>query len=292
MMEQTSRHDDPRLTPVKGDMAAAHLRGEVAASQYIDGRTMQVAAGSSALRPERDCQAPQYTELLYGEPFVVYEDFGGWAWGQSGFDGYVGYTLREALAPDRLSPTHMVTALFAHLYAAPTVKARAQKLLPMTARLHIDDLSEDGCYAHDADSDNWVSARHIAPLDALGGDPVAVAEKFYASPYLWGGKTAAGLDCSALVQIAFSRTGVLLPRDSDLQHTACQRMGREITPDAARRGDIAFFPGHIGIMMDPETLLHANATHMAVTSDPLENVIGWFAKDSATPFFGLYRLGG
>lgn len=292
MMEQTSRQFDPRLTPAKGDMAAAHLRGEVAASQYITGQAMQVIASSSALRGELDCQAPQLTELICGEPFVVYEDVGGWAWGQSGFDGYVGYTLRNALAPDRLSPTHMVTALFAHLYAAPTVKAGARKLLPMTARLHIDELSEDGRYAHDADSDSWVSARHVAPLEALDDDPVAVAEKFYASPYLWGGKTAAGLDCSALIQIAFSRTGVLLPRDSDLQLVACRRMGCEIDPANARRGDIAFFPGHVGIMMDPETLLHANATHMAVTANPLEDVIGWTAKDSATPFFGLYRLGG
>jgi len=291
MSGPVTRQLDPRLTPAKGDMAAAHLRAEVSASQYITGRPMQMIAGSCALRAERDCQTPQMTELLYGEPFVVYEDVGGWAWGQSGLDGYVGYTLRDALTPDRLPPTHMVTPLFAHLYSAPTVKAGAQKLLPMTARLHIDRMSDDGRYAHDADSDCWVSARHIAPLDALVGDPVAVAEKFYSSPYLWGGKTAAGLDCSALVQIALSRTGVLLPRDSDLQLVACQRMGRLIDRSDARRGDIAFFPGHVGIMLDPETLLHANATHMAVTADPLEDVIGWIARESETPFYGLYRLG-
>lgn len=284
------RYSDPRIEPARPDLAADWLRGEVEAARYVQGTPHVVIAGAAALRGERTSCAAPLTELLFGECFLVYETRGGWLWGQSLRDAYVGYVDRKALRPGANMPTHMVSALFAHLKAEPALKTAARALLPMASLLTPGETSACGGYARVEETGDWISLRHVVPLDRPGDDAVAVAERLLGVPYLWGGRTPAGLDCSALVQIAFAMTGLALPRDSDLQLEAFRtRIAEPVAPGEAARGDVAFFPAHVGIMVDGERLLHANATQMAVSVDPLETVIARVARDHEAPFSGLFR---
>ncbi|GEQ98672.1 peptidase P60 [Iodidimonas gelatinilytica] len=264
----------------------------IEASRFSEGQPYVVVSGTTALRSQASGTGAQVSELLFGERFTVYEDRGGWVWGQSARDGYVGYAERTAVAPDPSSglPTHMVSALFAHLIPTPDLKTSALALLPMSAQLTLGELSPCGGYRRVQEYDGWICVRHIRQIGEPNGDYVSIAERFFGAPYLWGGKTASGIDCSGLVQVAMAAADISMPRDSDLQLTACRhRQWTAIKRNQARRGDLAFFPGHVGIMIDHETLLHANATHMAVTVDPLTDVIDWVGRSKAHPFSGLYR---
>jgi cell wall-associated NlpC family hydrolase len=250
-----------RLTPARPDLAARRLEGRVAAARFVDGAPRRVAAGLLDLRLDPDPEAGLATQLLYGEPFTVYElHADGLAWGQSEADGYVGYVAADGLGPDRPAGRR-VTAPASHRYAAPAVKARAIQALPFLADL--DVAGETRGFAALADG-GFAPLAHLA---ALTGDAVDVASRLLGAPYLWGGRSAAGLDCSALVQLALAASGQPAPRDSDMQAAL---VGAALAPDAPlRRGDLVFWSGHVGLMADAETLLHANAHHMAVALEPL-----------------------
>jgi len=292
----TDATQDPRLTPARDDLAAAYLRGRVTAERYVEGEDCTVTAPWTPLRGAPRPEAPQVSELLFGEDFTVYDWRTGWAWGQAGQDGYVGYLDATALRAGAPAPTHRVSTLFAHLYREPRLKVPATLCLPIGARLTLWAESDSGRYYRvegPAEAAGWIAAGQVRALEDPVAEVTALAEQFLGAPYLWGGKTPAGLDCSALIQIPLLLAGFSAPRDSDLQRAAMELGLGEAVPRAqARRGDIAFFPGHVGLMLDAETLLHANATHMAVTRDRLETVIGWLAGEHAEPFSGLYRLKG
>lgn len=282
---------DRRLTPARADLAAEHLRGSVEAERYAPGAPHSVRVKRLALKAGPNPADSQVSELLYGETFVVYEMRDGWAWGQAEADGYVGYAHSDGLKKGATQAGHVVATCFAHLYPEPALKCPAAASLPLGSRLALDAESPCGRYRRLADSSLWISSRQVIAMDARAADPMAVAELFLGSPYLWGGKTAAGLDCSALIQIPLFMAGIDIPRDSDLQRTAmADGLGRLVSRRHARRGDIAFFPGHVGFLADRDRLLHANATRMAVTTDPLEDVRAWVARDHPQPFLEIYRL--
>lgn len=281
----TAPSPDPRRTPWRPDLAAAHLRGVVDAARFADGAPHRVAAGTVTLRGTPDETARQTSELLYGEGFTVYDRHADWVWGQGSRDGYVGWTKAEALRPGApAAATHVVTALRSFLYPLPDLKAPVRDALPLGARVTV--VEESGAYRRLTDG-GWVFARHLAPADSVDADPVAVAERLLGVPYLWGGSTPLGIDCSGLVQLALHRTGVDCPRDSDMQRA---EVGAWLSPDgegvAYRRGDIVFFPGHVGFMLDSTRLLHATAHTMTVTVEPLAAV-----ADRAGGITGVRRLG-
>ena len=282
---------DPRLTPARPDLAAAYLADTIAAERYAEGEAYRIIGSAAALRRDPRTDAPLSSELIFGEGFTVYEARGEWAWGQSVRDGYVGYVRRDALAPGALAGTHQVTTLFAQIYAAPDIKSAVRLTVPLAALVATGETDPGARFARLEGGEGWISITQIAPLDAPVRDPAAIAERFLGAPYLWGGRTALGLDCSALVQLSMALAGIALPRDSDLQ-LAAVRDGLAETVDRtqARRGDLAFFPGHVGIMCDAARLVHANATRMAVTIDPLDEVVSWVARDHDPAFLGLYRL--
>ena len=277
----------PRLTPARPDVAAAWLAGRVTAERFAPGVATQVVRASLPLRPRPDATAEMLTELLYGEVFAVYDETD--AWGQAEADGYVGYV--QAAALDRPGPkaTHRVTAPESHLYPAPDFRAPPVSNLPMGARLAVTGGTEDGYLPVVG---GYVPVQHVAPVGDRFTDFVATAERFLGAPYLWGGRTAAGIDCSGLVQVALDLAGVPVLRDSADQAAAIgDDLGRD--PEAAdvRRGDLVFFPGHVGIMLDEARLLHANATvHMAVGIELLVDVRQRIRRDEGGEITAIRRV--
>jgi cell wall-associated NlpC family hydrolase len=257
---------DRRLTPARPDLAADHLRGLVDAPRYVKGQAKRVIAASAPLRRLPEPGAPLETEALYGESVAVFDEENGWAWAQLDRDSYVGYLPTRALsAPSE--PTHRVAALRTHAYPGPSIKLTPRMALSLGARLTI--VAHEGDFAVTADG-LYVWARHLATISSREPDYVAVAERFLETPYLWGGRTSEGIDCSGLVQTALTAAGQASPRDSDMQETA---LGEPIAIDdpatPLKRGDLVFWKGHVGIMRDSATLLHANGWHMRVVSEPL-----------------------
>jgi cell wall-associated NlpC family hydrolase len=252
-----------RLTPVRPDLAAAHLRGLVDAPRYVEGRAMQVIEASAPLRRSPQADAPLETEALFGEAVTVYDEGEGWAWAQLDRDQYVGYLPRAALGTPT-EPTHRVAALRTHAYPGPSIKLPPRLPLSLGARLAV--VRQEGEFAVTADGLHlW--ARHLAVLSARELDFVAVAERFLEAPYLWGGRTSEGIDCSGLVQTALAAAGIDAPRDSDMLEAA---MGAPVAVDGPwARGDLVFWKGHVGIMRDGATLIHANGWHLKVAIEPL-----------------------
>jgi len=256
---------DSRLTPARPDLPAAHLKGQVDAARFAEGTLYSVVRGRIALRARPDSNATQDTELLRGECFTVYEEKNGWGWGQAALDGYVGYVHMTALC-DVVTPTHRVIGLATPVLTAPDVKSAVHDLLPLNAKLKVE--KQEGGFART--DGGFVSLRHLEPLAARQADFVAVAERFAGTPYLWGGRTHAGCDCSGLIQTALEAAGIAAPRDTDMME---QALGSAAGQRELRRGDLVFWKGHMGVMRDAATLLHANAFHMEVASEPLADAI-------------------
>ncbi|MEP9355082.1 C40 family peptidase [Xanthobacter sp. KR7-65] len=259
---------DPRVTPARPDLAAAELQGVVDAPRFVTGEMRRVAVPVAPLRRRPGGDAPLDTEALFGETVrVLDEDGEGWAWVQLEADRYVGYMPSEALGPIGAAPTHRVAALRTFLFPGPDIKLPPRDALVFGSRVAVRDAS--GGFAVTADG--VLPAVHLMPLDAREADFVAVAARFLGVPYLWGGRSSLGLDCSGLVQTALAATGIDAPRDSDMQEKA---LGTQVSLDGdVRRGDLLFWPGHVAIAADAQTLLHANAFHMAVALEPLAGAL-------------------
>lgn len=258
---------DRRITPARPDLAADHLRGQVEARSFVASERAWVVAPSAPLRREPRPDAPLDTEALCGEAVDVYERFEGWAWVQLKSDGYVGYLPDDALRADVPAPTHRVSALRTFVYPGPSMKLPPLDFLSLGAAVPV--VGQAGDFQVLADGGHVV-AGHLAPLSSHEPDFVAVAERFLHVPYLWGGKTSLGLDCSGLTQLALAAAGIASPRDSDMLEAST---GAPVAFDDSlaglERGDLVFWKGHVGIMTDAQTLLHATAYTMTVMSEPL-----------------------
>lgn len=270
---------DKRVTPFRADLAAAHLEGVIDAPRYAQGVKRSVWVGRIPLRVRPSDEAAQDSELLFGESFHVYDRNKGWSWGQAGSDGYVGYVEDGALT-DPFTAQSRVTALMAPAFIGPDLKRAVQDILPMNAAVNV--LGRIDQYV-EIESGLFLHQRHIAPLDT--GDFVTVAERFEGTAYVWGGKTYAGLDCSGLIQTALHAVARPCPRDTDMQE---KELGTAVD-HAEQRGDLVFWKGHVGVMVDATHLLHANAHHMATVIEPLEEAAARIAK-VAGPVTGVRRL--
>ena len=254
---------DPRITPARPDLAAKHLEGKVTAARFTEGEEREVIDAQTPVREAPAPDAPLMTEALMGERVMVYEfDDEGWAWGQLADDGYVGWLAANALMPPREPPTHKVTALRTLAFPGPSIKLPPVAMPPLGSRIAVAREQDRFAVA----SSGFIPLGHVAPLAQREKDFATVAERFLGAPYLWGGKTNHGLDCSGLVQVALNACGIPCPRDSDMQeHT----LGTEIDIAQARRGDLVFWKGHVAIVRDGANFIHANAFHMAVAVEPI-----------------------
>lgn len=262
-----SEEFDRRLTPARPEVAAAYLKGRVSADRYVEGVAMEVRDCVVDLRREPRPDAAVDTQAIYGERVTVYDEEEGWAWAQLARDDYVGWIAANTLWRELSAPTHRVRVPRTFIYPGPNIKLPPLNALPLGAEVAIAE--ERGGFGVTPEL-GFIYRKHLAPREAKAPDFVAVAETLLCAPYLWGGKSWMGVDCSGLVQVALLMAGMKAPRDTDMQEAA---LGARLDPGAPlMRGDIVFWKGHVGVMRDPVRLLHANATHMQVTSEPLDVV--------------------
>jgi len=258
----------PRITPARPDLAASQLAGKVEAARFVDGQVREIADASAPVRRTPSPDAGLDTEALKGERMTIYEsNEEGWSWGQLASDCYVGWLPTSALRDPGPPPTHRVAVPRTLVFPGPSIKLPPVEGLSLGCRLAV--MRIDGPLAV-TDANGFVPASHLRPLDTREPDFVAVAETLIGVPYLWGGKSSLGLDCSALVQLALTACGIACPRDSDMQERA---LGAGVSLSDLRRGDLVFWKDHVAIARDPATLVHANAFHMAVAIEPVAEAI-------------------
>jgi cell wall-associated NlpC family hydrolase len=265
---------DPRVTLARPDLADAELQGLVRAERFDKVQLYRCVAASTAIRREPDAAAEQVDQLLFGETFRVIETGRGWGWGQAGRDGYVGHVFLADLKPGVIAATHRVSALRAYAFSRPDIKSRPLALLSLGALVAAE--GEEGRFLK-AEGSGWITASQLKPIGEVETDPAAVAERFLGAPYQWGGRESLGLDCSGLMQQALNACGRSCPRDSDQQ----QALGRPVTLVELARGDLLFWKGHVGMMLDAERFLHSTAFYMQVAIEPVSEAIARMGEPAA-----------
>ncbi|AUH33222.1 C40 family peptidase [Paracoccus tegillarcae] len=271
---------DPRLTPATDRVALSSLRGTLDRPDYTDGKLMRVAVPLAEL-----CRTPagaRDRQLNFGADVTVIDEGGedGWVFVQAMADGYCGWTTGGALSDQRPPLTHRVCAPATHLYPAANMKLHQYFALSIGAQLAVDGF--EGSFARLA-TGGYVPVQHIT--DQLETDPVAVALRLLGTPYLWGGNSDWGIDCSGLVQVAFAACGIACPGDTDLQRDA----GRAVD-GAPQPGDLLFWPGHVSMVIDEENMVHANGHAMAVTIENIEAAKARIEAAGEGPLQGARRF--
>jgi cell wall-associated NlpC family hydrolase len=279
---------DKRLHAYRDDLADLQLKGQVEAARFVDGTPAQVVTETAPQRRVPEPGTQLSSELLFGEAVTVFENADGFAWVQNQTDGYVGYTDSAALSDTVHAPTHRVAAIHTCVYGEPHVRSPGTMPLPICAPVTV--IGTKGRYAELA-TGGWVPAQHLAELDNTESDYVAVADRFMGAPYVWGGRSDRGLDCSALVQLSLMRCGIDAPRDSDMQEAGLGSPGPyNGNEDVLQRGDLVFWKGHVGIWIAPERFLHANAMDMCVSTAPFQDIVRYIQENENQPVSSVRRV--
>lgn len=289
MMDKTSSSIEPldrRVNAYRSNLAASHLREVVEAPRYIEGQLARVTAASAPLHRGPDYDMPVDTHIIFGDDVTVYDEAGNWAWVQNNRDGYVGYLPRGCLSSDMQQPTHKVTAVSTFAYGQANIKTPLPYKLPMNARLRVVGQVDDFMTLADG---RFVRNCHVGGLEDIADDFVSVAERYAEVPYLWGGRTSDGIDCSGLVQVAYECAGLSCPRDSDMQQ---KLMGRDLDlggMEEMQRGDLIFWKGHVAIMVSDMMLIHANAHSMQVSVEAFHMVVARIAAQGGGDLVAIRR---
>jgi cell wall-associated NlpC family hydrolase len=280
---------DPRRNVFRPDLAAKALEGVVRAERYVTGEPGFVVRSTVPLRKQPDPSCGFETEVLFGESLTIFDDANGWAWVQLARDGYVGYLRSDTIARGAIRPTHRVQTLGTFLYGAPDIKS--PPIMHLALNTPIAVRGGDDRFL-ELEGGGFVYARHASLKDRFVRDYAEIAERFVGTPYLWGGRTRVGIDCSGLVQTALQAAGIPAPRDSDMQQS---ELGDNVLVsedlEGLARGDLVFWKGHVGIMLDGVMFIHANANHMLVAVEPLPETARRIAK-SGSHISAIKRLAG
>ncbi|TCR90683.1 NlpC/P60 family protein [Rhizobium sp. BK376] len=269
---------DRRLHAFRPDIAEASLKGKVEAGRFVEGEKARIAVPVAPLRPAPDAIRGIDTELLFGEDITVFERRDGWCWVKAESDGYVGYLPETSISSSMSEPTHIVLPQRTFLYPEPELRKPYVSVLSMGSRVRVTDAVEGPRHNRYVVLEDGAAIfeKHVKPIGEIGEDDyVDIALRFLETPYLWGGRSGLGIDCSGLVQLSLMMAGRSAPRDTDMQAVG---LGEPIERQELRRGDLVFWPGHVAIMEDPETIIHANGHTMSVVRENFEAAIeriGW-----------------
>ncbi|ESW70395.1 NlpC/P60 family protein [Mesorhizobium sp. C277A] len=266
---------DARLHAFRSDLADARLKGEVSADRFVTGRRARITASVADVRKAPRPDAGVNTQVLFGDDVLVFEEAEGWAWVQAERDGYVGYVGATMLGAREHAPTHIVTAPRTFLYPGPDLRFPISGQLSMGSTVTVRGAAETrGTHYALLPSGEALIAGHVRPVSDIAADYVSVAEMFIGTPYLWGGTSGFGIDCSGLVQLAMRMAGRNVLRDSDMQAAG---LGEPLDPGSdyagLKRGDLVFWKGHVAVMTDAETMIHANGHTMLVSREGLKDAV-------------------
>lgn len=273
---------DPRLHAFRPDLADSRLKGDVTAERFTAGVPARVVVPVAALHKTADQSSERQSECLFGEELTIFEETKDFGWAQSRKDGYVGYIAREAFSTTCAKASHRIIKPRSFQYAGPDLRSPMIAPLSIGSNLNVmDEVETRGTLYALLDNGFFVVSSHIADIEQTIKDYVAIAESLIYTPYLWGGASGLGIDCSGLVQLSMMMAGKTVLRDTDMQSTT---IGREISRnDGLKRGDLVFWKGHVAIMADQQNIIHANGASMDVKVEPLDTAIERIARLYAQP---------
>ena len=272
---------DPRLTPANEIVACFTLKGKINHSNFVEAKNYQVNVPFVDLLGSPN--GKRNRQLIYGSKVKYFSAAKGWAFIQNTYDSYVGYVPESTIASET-QKTHIVTAPLAHVFMEPNIKSKNIEILPLAARVS-GEVLENGFLETEL---GWISVLQLKRKTEISKDPVEVSKLLQNAPYLWGGNTTLGIDCSGLIQISLLLCGIDCPGDSDQQMNT---LGQNIDIGSPRKkGDILFWKGHVAWALNESQILHANAYHMATVIEEANEAIERIKKQDNNSVIAHKRL--